>query len=258
MKDQHLTKLKEWFSVYITRFHSKEHNIHDALERKIMHTALVCDNIKIICKSIKSGQSNTFLAEAAALLHDIGRFPQLDRFGTFVDFKSLDHGTLAVDILLDENVLSDIPGSEQRCLFTAIKWHNKKEIPNELQEDELTLLKLLRDADKLDILRMFSDYYPVSKTHPNSLLEFGLPESDTCEEGIVNAILDRRIADVMLSKSLSDIRLSKLSWFYDFNFTESRKIFKERQYLEHTLAVLPDIPAIRKVAEHIRKDLKDL
>lgn len=257
MEDRHLTKLKEWFSLYITRFSSKKPDIRDAIERKIMHTALVCDNIKLICSS-EENQPNTFLAEAAALFHDIGRFPQLDRFGTFVDFKSLDHGTLAVDILLDENVLSGISGSEQRCIFTAVKWHNKKDIPNDLQEDELFLLKLLRDADKLDILRMFSEYYPISKTRPNELLEFGLPESDKCEDGIINAILDRRIADIMLSKSLNDIRLSKLSWFYDFNFPKSRRLFKERQYLDHTLAVLPDIPDVRKVAERIKKDMDNI
>lgn len=256
MQDNQLVKLKEWFSVYITRFHSKKHDIHDAIERKIMHTALVCDNIKTICASIENDPPDIFLAETAALLHDLGRFPQLDRFGTFVDFKSLDHGNLAIDILLEENVLSGISGIEQRCLLTAIKWHNKKNLPKELQEDELLLLKLLRDADKLDILRMFSEYYPESKDNPNELLEFGLPESDKCEKGIVDAILNREIADIMLSKSLNDIRLSKLSWFYDFNFIKSKQLFKERNYLEHTLAVLPDIPDVRMIAKHIRKDME--
>ena len=39
------------------------------------------------------------IAEAVALLHDVGRFEQYKRYGTFNDRKSVNHAALGVEIM---------------------------------------------------------------------------------------------------------------------------------------------------------------
>lgn len=258
MLDFQLAKLKEWFSVYITKYHNENIEITDGFERKIQHTAFVCDNIKKILETIELTPQDKMTAEAAGLLHDIGRFPQLSGWGTFNDSESIDHGLLGVEVLLNENIIGHLSGKDQRCILASVKWHNKFAVPGELPEDEKLFVKLVRDADKLDILRIFVEYYATAEKEPHPLLEFGLPKGDDCSQNIARAILADKIADIRDVCNLNDIRLVKLSWLYDLNYAASKKIFKDRKYIEQTIKYLPDTPLIQKVTEHLHKNLANI
>ena len=258
MQDNQLAKLKEWFSVYITKYHSTDSKINSAIELKIHHTALVCDNIKTILQDLNWSSSDVFTAEATGLLHDIGRLPQINDFGTFNDYKSIDHGVLGVQVLLDENVLQDLPGSDQRIVLTSVKWHNKYAIPNELPEDEVAFLKLVRDADKLDIMRLFAEYYPICADDPSPLLEFDLPKAADCSEKIAADILSNRMANIKDIKNLNDLRIIKLGWVYDLNYTQSKRLFREREYIEQTMQILPATPRIQEVIAHLQNYLEKI
>ena len=48
------------------------------------------------------------LAWLTGLLHDIGRFEQVRRYGTFNDAKSIDHGKLGVEILFLEGKIDNV------------------------------------------------------------------------------------------------------------------------------------------------------
>ena len=57
----------------------------------------------------------------------------------------------------EEGLLDFLPPAERGMLTTAIRSHNKYAIdPDVVDPDTLTLCKLIRDADKVDILRVFS------------------------------------------------------------------------------------------------------
>ena len=47
------------------------------------------------------------MAWLIGILHDVGRFEQIRRFGTFSDADSIDHAHYAVNILFDDGKLKD-------------------------------------------------------------------------------------------------------------------------------------------------------
>ena len=53
-----------------------------------------------------------YMAETAALLHDIGRFEQFHRYKTFSDARSEDHAALGVDAIKEEGLLQSIDNEE--------------------------------------------------------------------------------------------------------------------------------------------------
>lgn len=84
-----------------------------------------------------------------------GRFEQVQRFHTFLDAESVDHAKLGAEILFGEEqlirrFLEETKWDEQ--IRDAIYWHSAYQLPENLKED--LFCRILRDADKLDILRV--------------------------------------------------------------------------------------------------------
>jgi putative nucleotidyltransferase with HDIG domain len=89
---------------------------------------------------------------AAALLHDIGRFAQFERFGTYRDDVSVDHGDLGATVLREGDFLTDLDAGLRDCVIEAVRLHNKRELPFELDPLVRSVCDVVRDADKLDIV----------------------------------------------------------------------------------------------------------
>jgi len=146
-----LLRLKSWFEQYAKRFDSYDVNISTNTELKKLHTRNVCIEMIDIANSLDLNRQNSFLAEAVALLHDVGRFDQYMRYHTFDDAKSENHAMLGVRILNREGVLGDINGGLRKLILDVVCYHNCAEIPPNRDERCTSFLKLLRDADKIDI-----------------------------------------------------------------------------------------------------------
>jgi len=56
-------------------------------------------------KGLHLNQKDLNLAKTIALLHDVGRFEQYERYRTFDDYKSEDHVHLSLNVLNQEEVL---------------------------------------------------------------------------------------------------------------------------------------------------------
>ena len=75
------------------------------IDLKISHTVRV-ENLCIeIANSLNLTKEEVDLAAYCGLLHDIGRFEQWKRYGTYEDRKSIDHGNLGVDLLKENNLI---------------------------------------------------------------------------------------------------------------------------------------------------------
>lgn len=85
-------------------------------------------------------------AYAMGILHDIGRFEQLKRYHTFHDAKSCNHAFLSADLLKEF-------GIHDSKLDFCIRWHSAYQLP-ECEESLRQMAELLRDADKIDIIRV--------------------------------------------------------------------------------------------------------
>ena len=81
----------------------KNYDVTDEkIKLKIDHTYRVCSLCRQIAAQSGFDENEIEIAWLTGLLHDVGRFEQLRRYGTFVDAKSIDHAEFGADILFKE------------------------------------------------------------------------------------------------------------------------------------------------------------
>jgi hypothetical protein len=254
MQKNDLVFFKKWFLEYVGQFSSSDYFTQDNIERKIEHTGRVCENILLLAKSEKIGEEGSRLADTIALFHDLGRFEQFVRYKTFVDSESVDHALLGVKILKRMGILSHLLPKEKYLILKAVEYHNRLEIPECLKSsrDLLFYSKLIRDADKLDILRILSESYKEGETGRNPAYELYLPDTEGYSETIIQDILNKRMAKIRDVRNVNDLKLLRLSLIYDLNFPTSFAILKEHKYLStviSSLAESEEVNIIRKFIE---------
>ena len=241
-----LTFFKQWFSDYCRSFYSSDIEDQKNIALKEHHTARVCENIVEIAGRLSLDLDKTVLAEALALFHDIGRFPQYARYKTFRDSVSINHGLLGAETLLKEGVLRALPDNEQEIIIEAVKFHNAFSIPKKEDDTVKFFIKLLRDADKLDIWRVFIEYYESPHESRASAVGLGLPDIPEYSDDVLSCLYKKQIVALSSVKTLNDFKILQLSWLYDLNFTPSFQLFSERDYLSRMMARLPHTEEIEK------------
>ncbi len=215
---------KQKFKQYAARFDASDGRI--AL--KIVHTDAVVTIMDRLCTLRALPEHTRQLALLCALFHDIGRFEQLCQYNTFLDHKSVDHAALGCQVLKEQEMLKELPESDQKKILTAISNHNRLEIEESAASDEecLTLCRLLRDADKCDIFRVFAtdDMKDV----------IGVPDEavtgETISPEVLAAIREHRCVDKRIRKTYLDFWVSFLGFFFDLNYPESIVIAKNQGY----------------------------
>jgi len=238
--DQHeLNSLKRWFTGYCGSFYSLNREDQQNITLKEEHTRNVCGNIVQIARGLSLDDARITLAEAIALYHDIGRFPQYHKFKTFKDSVSVNHAALGAKVLIENNVLQSIPKHEQDIIMRVVALHNVYSIPVGLDQDELLFLKLVRDADKLDIWRVAIEYYGQPEDGRASAVGLGLPDVPGYSPEVLTALKNERMVQMSTLKTLNDFKLLQLAWIYDLNFASSLRILESRQCIDGIAATLP-------------------
>jgi HD superfamily phosphohydrolase YqeK len=257
MQKEDLDFFKKWFLDYVDQFSSPEVFIQENIKLKIEHTARVCENILLLAKAEEVGEEGCELAETIALFHDLGRFEQFMKYRTFKDSESENHALLGVKILKNTEILSRLPLKEKDLILKAVKCHNLMEIPGcaENSREFLFYSKLIRDADKLDILKLVSENYEKEKEFRNPALEFNMPDTPGCSENIVADILNNRMAKLADTRNLNDVKLLRMSWIFDINFSATLAILKERGYLDTILTSMPETDKIQIIRKHLESCL---
>lgn len=140
---------------------------NEMILRKYHHTFRVADYAKELAKSENLNEHDTFIAYLCGLLHDIARFKQATEYKTFNDFKSFDHGNMGYNILIENDYISNYIKDEEskQIILKAVKNHNKYEIEENSTDKQLFFAKLVRDADKIDILDNLKITINDKKTH---------------------------------------------------------------------------------------------
>lgn len=248
---------KIWFLDYVDQFSSPEVFIQENVELKIKHTTRVCENILLLAKAENLEEKDCRLAESIALFHDLGRFEQFTKYRTFKDSESEDHALLGVKILENAGILSILSREEEDIILKAVGYHNRMEIPKctETTREFLFYLKLIRDADKLDILKLVSEDYEKEEEFRNPALELNIPDTPGCSENIVADILNNRMAKLADVKNLNDIKLLRLSWIFDISFPAAFSLLREHGYLETILYSMPETEEVQMLREHIESYL---
>ncbi|BBO85805.1 metal-dependent phosphohydrolase [Desulfosarcina ovata subsp. sediminis] len=245
--DSLLSNLKKWFDAYICRFDGDDAELRKNIDLKADHTRHVCENIKDIANSLSLARSHQdlIIAETAALLHDIGRFEQYQRYRTFADQKSEDHAALGVRIIRENRLLGGFDPESADVILQAVACHNRLALPRQAGARSLLILKLLRDADKVDIWRVVTDYYRNTSDSRNKAVELDLPDSDEYSEAVCQSLLRGELVRMTDLRTLNDFKLLQIGWIYDINFRRTFELVKENKYLEAIHDQLPQqIPEI--------------
>jgi hypothetical protein len=257
MDEDYLSFCHSWFEEYVDDFCSPEREIQESIELKIGHTLRVCDDITLIASSLELSYEEISLAKIIALFHDIGRFEQLRQHRTFSDVTSVDHAALGLSLLEGSAVLQGLTKREKHILSRAIRYHNKYEIAEGEGSDILLFSRLIRDADKLDIFKVITDYFGRREQQPNSAMDFGLSESPGFSKELLDDIFGCRMVKIGSLKNLNDMRLMYLSWAFDLNFPITITSLIERRYLEKLMDALPQDNDVQRVRDHINGYLQD-
>jgi HD superfamily phosphodiesterase len=249
MTHNQFEEIKQWFDDYIYQFHSEDPAFQRNIELKRDHSYNVWNNTIDLGNYSSLNESEYVQLQTAGLLHDVGRFEQFRRYHTFSDKKSVNHGLLGVEVLKEKNILKELSSGEQNNILTAIENHNKKEIRGNYDASTLTMVKMLRDADKLDIWRVVTEYYCNNEGETNNTLQLDLPDNEEINPKNYHDLLNNQMVDLSNLKTLNDFKLLQVGWIYDLNYKRSFQILNEKKYLDIIFKTLPNTEEIRTIQE---------
>jgi hypothetical protein len=156
----------------------------------------------------------------------------------------------------EQKILDDLEAPARELIIQAVTFHNRAQLPVDEPERTLIFSRLVRDADKLDIGRMYSLYYTDKNRVRQPTLELELPDTDQVSEEIYQAVLAGRPVKTTEMKTVNDLKLIQMSLIYDINFRRSFQLVRERGYLEKIYSSLPQTEKMKKVYDQIKKYLE--
>jgi len=251
MNESALQKLHEWYTNYVDGFSSEDKKYSINIDIKKQHTRRVCHEIIDIGNSLNMGEDELRIADAIALLHDIGRFSQYDTYGTYSDLKSEDHAQLGIKVIKEHRLLFDLDENLRDMILRTIGYHNKRVLPQDETDECLFFTKLLRDADKLDIFKVVTDYYCKRGGFEDGALGLDLSDSPHVSNDIIGNIEDGKTANREDVKTMSDLMLLQMSWVYDINFDRTRQLIEERNYIGIIYDHLPRTKSIEHACQKL-------
>lgn len=222
-----LAKARQAFRDYISAYRAED----DKINLKISHTYRVVSLSERIAAELSLTAEDQQLASLIGLLHDIGRFEQLRRFGTFVDADSIDHAKFGCELLFGEGLIRRFLEDSvyDPIIEAAISEHSAFAVRGDLNEQQLLHAKIIRDSDKLD-------NFHVKLVETVSTL-FDVPD-----------IGGEELSDLVYQKALRwepirhadavthiDQWVKYLAFLYDLNFDCSLRIVREHDYIRRNV-----------------------
>jgi len=260
--------MEEWRRLAIDFFDAHIQSFNGLTDEQIRnftikreHSLRVADISEELAQSLELGNQDRRIAWLAGLYHDIGRFSQLMKYNTFNDANSSDHAEIAIEVLKQEEIFQKIECDEEELIYKAIRFHNKFELPKKLTERELLHSCLLRDADKLDIYKVLTDYYTDRNSTPNHTLTWELPKGADVSSAVSKEALAGKLVTKKEVVSEIDVKIMQLSWVYDINFKPTFEYLLQNRFLEKIYNTLPKkdliIDIYRKVKVFAENKLLD-
>ena len=264
------------FQEYTDRYDSSR----DMIRLKIEHTYRVCGLCQQIARSLDLPEEEVDIAWLTGLLHDVGRFEQQRVYGTFTDADSIDHAKYGARILfgkvweekhglasgseesLSEEIQADAgisirefveDASCDELLWTAVFYHSAYRIPEGLEERTAMFCHILRDADKVDILKVNVEF-PLEEIY-NVDTKVLYQEEVTPE--VLQSFDEEHAILRSLKKTAVDNVVGHISLVYELVYPESCRIVKRQGYLDKLMNFESKNSHTRKQFEHIREHMRE-
>ena len=204
--------LEEEFDKYTNKYNLLDNN----LKSKYNHSYRVMKYMVDYATMLGFNEHDIEVAKIIGLLHDYGRFEQYTRYNSFVDRDTVDHADLSVEELFDKNEVVNYTDlkDEYDLIKFAIKNHNKLSIAENADLRYIKFAKLIRDADKVDIMYVLT----------NEILRNGT--LDKISDGVVECIKEHKAVPRAIVKNENDRILVDFSFAFDLNYDVCLKDYK--------------------------------
>ena len=191
------------------------------LKSRYNHSYRVMHLIEKYAKELGFNDSDVELAKIIGLLHDFGRFEQYKVYKSFIDKDTVDHADYSVVQLFVKNEIVKFTDriDDYELIKFAIKNHNKKDIPECNDERILKFAKLIRDADKVDIM-----YVLGHEIHEQAT-------DDEINPEIIRLFYEHKVIPSVLTSNINDRIMVQFAFVFDLNndiaLKDYRNYFKE-------------------------------
>ena len=164
---------------------------------------------------------------------------------------------LGVKVLRKTDVLEVLDQSTADLIMRCVAYHNRAFLPKDESERCLFFARLLRDADKLDILRVVTDYYQRKTGDRNGAIELGLPDTPEISPEIYADLMAKKIVNIAYLKTLNDFKLLQMGWIFDVNFSRTFQLIRERHYVEMIRDALLPSEKVSEIYSTVQPYLKE-
>lgn len=230
------------------------------IDVKREHSLAVLENARRILQGLAICPWLENMGLLAALFHDVGRFPQYQRFGTFHDPCSVNHGLLGARTLAPapqgRGLLDALPFRERSMVRAVVAMHNRRFVPSGISPELLFLTDLVRDADKLDIMRVMITHFTTEKHNPVLTLNVK-PHPENYTQNMYNNVLTGSESDYRKMRWTNDFKLMLLGWVRHLNFRGSRELIVERGVLQSLWEIMPETSAMRELEKRVQEFLQE-
>lgn len=260
------------FAEYVRNYDPSDEKI----KLKIDHTYRVAGLCQRIAESLGLSEPDVDIAWLLGMLHDIGRFEQIRRFGTFNDAQSVDHAEFGADLLFKEGLIRKFAeGYYEECelarsgneeaeqiiknnehhnkdtglLEMAIRQHNKYRVKEGLTERQRMFCDILRDADKVDIFKVNADI-PMEIIYDVTTEEL---KSGVISKEVLESFYKRETVLKSVRKSAVDHIVGHISLLFELVYKESYRQAKEQGYVYKLLDFKSDVPEVNAEFGDMRK-----
>jgi len=238
MTAETLARLTQRFRAYVDRFRTNG-VLHPMHQLKLEHTLRVAADARAIAAGMRWPDEEACLAESIGLFHDIARFPQFQQYRSFSDPLTVDHGDLGVQTLETEGLIEEVDAEPKALILHSVQYHNKRELPRILTAHEEKHLRLIRDADRLDIFFICWDSIKTGHIHDHPEIIMNIDFNGPPANDVLDQFERGESIDYRCMKSMADRFVLQLSWMHDLSYDSSKRLVRERGIIEKFIAVLP-------------------
>ncbi|MHB9027795.1 MAG: HD domain-containing protein [Candidatus Latescibacterota bacterium] len=251
MHSETFQSIRAWLKSYIDRFLAEDGTVKEIVQLKWIHSLWVASHCRDIAEELGWDSHDIAVAELLGLLHDAGRFSQFSEFGTFMDSASVNHGERGVEVVRAAGVLDALAERDRMCILEGIVAHNRRGISPETPPDALPFVKLVRDADKLDIYRIVMERIAAGAYHEHLRSALQIDREGPATPGAVDEILRNETVSNGNIRTMADFGLMQISWVFDINYPSALHRILAQGYIERIARCLPDSPDVRGATEHV-------
>lgn len=180
----------------------------------------------------------------------------LNSCGATRHFRLSFHGSCEIrrPCSFEEGHIKDFIASseENDVIRAAIGEHNVYEVRGDLSKRELHFARLIRDADKLDIFRVYVMYREKNINVWN--VDWSDLEKQSISDSVMAQARARRLVKTQSKATFMDFYVGALCFYFDLNFPISRKIAWE----EGNYAKLLDFHSQNPESEQKLDEIREL